>query len=180
MIQENFMFNLQRMSFILSMVVVALIIPRDSSAQGHVEASIEDPAKLVARETPRPGMSLFTESGDAVLLLKENAIVIQMTDEGLRYLGRSDRSESRGSLGAFVSAIVHAGITEMLDRGISYPLTMLDHATAEGNRLYLVDLNGKLVFDTMNINNARPMHDFAPGEASVFAKRINAAIKRTR
>ena len=174
------MFILQRILFVTVMVIVAMIIPRDSSAQGHIEASINDPAKIVYRQTPLPGSSLITQRGHAALLLLDTSIVIQMTDEGLHHVGRETRSETSRGVGAFVGAIVRAGITEMLDRGISYPLAMLDHAAADGNRLYLIDRDGKLVFDSMNINDTRPMHDFAPRDAAAFAKKINAAIKRRR
>jgi hypothetical protein len=73
-----------------------------------------------------------------------------------------------------------AGVREMLDRGISYPLSGLDHAKAEDGRLLLVSRSGELIFDSMDINNTKPMHDFDKRDAAAFARKINAAIKVRR
>lgn len=162
------------------MIIVAMLFPKPAHSQGHIEASVNEPAKLVSRATPQPRRSLSTRNGDAVLLLNDSAIVIQMTDDGLRYLGRNEHSEEKSGLGRFVSAMVMAGVKEMLDRGISYPLAGLDYAKAEDGRLLLVSRDGELIFDNMDINNTKPMHDFDERDASSFAKKINAAIKRRR
>jgi hypothetical protein len=160
------------------MIVVAMLFPKPSNAQGHIEASVNDPAKLVSRTTPRPGRSIITQNGDAALLLNDTAVVIQMTDEALRSINRNERSEEKSGMARLVGAMVMAGVKEMLDRGISYPLSALDYAKVDDGKLVLVARNGELIFDSMNINNTKPMHDFDESDAKDFAKRINAATRR--
>lgn len=172
------MFSKSRILF--SLVVVAMLVPKVGRSQGHVEATVNEPAKIVSRSTPVPGRSIITRNGDAVLMLNDNAIVIQMTDEALHSLGRSEPEETRSGFGRLVGAMVMAGVRSMLDRGISYPLSEIDHASVQGSRLLVVSNKGDLVFDTMDINNAKPMHDFDGREAAAFARKINAAIRRAR
>ena len=174
------MSNKSRIFAALSMIVVAVFFSRPANAQGHVEAKVADPARIVSRETPRPGRSIITRSGSAALLLNDTAIVIQMTDEGLRSLGRNEPTEEKSGMARLVGAMVMAGVKEMLDRGISYPLSGLDHAKADGSKILLVSRDGELIFDSTEVNKNKPMHDFDESEARDFAKRINAAIRRAR
>ena len=162
-----------------SVILVAMIFAPPAQAQGHIEGSVSSPATLVSRGTPLPGRSIVTQNRQSALLLNDTAIVLQMTEDGLRALGDKPPTEQSG-MGRLVSAVVLAGVKEMFDRGISYPLSSLDHASVDDGALRLVSKSGELVFDSMNINNIKPMHDFDASEAKSFAKKINAAIKRAR
>lgn len=163
-----------------ALIIVAAFLPPKAHAQGHIEASIEGPATVVDRSTPLPGRSIITQTGQAALLLSDTSIVIEMTDEGLASLTKEKDPQPSHGVSGILTSMVKAGITGMLDRGMSYPLAKLDRAKAEGTRIYLFDRDGKLVFDNVKLNETIPMRDFAPEDAKAFAKKINSAIKRNR
>ena len=162
-------------------VIVAVFVPQPASAQHSISVNVGDSvAKVVRREYPQRGRSITTRSGDVALLLTESAVVIQMTDRGLREIERDVPSREEGTLARMASAMVRAGVIELLDRGISYPLARLERAKAEGGTIYLIDRDGGFVFDSVSVNKTKPMHDFSPGEAHAFARKINAAIRERR
>ncbi len=174
------MSNRSRILTAVSTIAVAMLLSTPAHAQGHIEVNASDSTKLVSRTIPRLGQSITTRSAAATLLFNDTAVVIQMTDEALQNLGRTEPAEEKSSVARLVGAIVLASVKTMLDRGISYPLSGLDHAKADGNKVLLVARDGKLIFDSVDVNNVKPMHDFDESEAKDFAKRINVAIKRAR
>lgn len=161
-------------------VIVAALVPRPASAQHNVSLEVSDSVAKVGRRLElQPGKSIITRSGDVALLLTESAVVLQMTDGGLRAIERDVPPREENLLARLAGAIVRAGVLELLDHSIAYPLARLDHAKAEGNVIQLLDRTGELVFDSVSVNDRRPMHDFSPSEARVFARKINAAIARS-
>jgi len=163
-----------------AMVVVAMFTPRPAASQTTIEASVNDSvAKVVRRQRAEPSRFIETRSGDAALLLTDSTVVLQMTSEGLARIRRdahNDRQE--GFAARLVGAMVRAGIAEMLDHGISYRLDRLARAQARGSRLYLIDYQGSLVFDSVSVNKRPLMHDFSPLDAERFSRRVNEAIRR--
>lgn len=64
---------------------------------------------------------------------------------------------------------------EMTDRGLRQ--IMIDTAARKKEEGTLQEWR---VFDSMTVNDSKPMSDFSPAEASAFAKRVNKAIKARR
>ena len=158
-------------------VIVAMLVPRPAAAQHNISLNVPDSvAKVGRRLDPHPGKSIVTQSGDVMLFLTDAAVAIQMTDGGLHAIRRDIPPREESVLARMAAAIVRAGVLDLLDHSIAYPLSRLDRAKAEGNTIQLFDRDGEMVFDSMSVNNRRPMEDFSPAEARAFAKKVNAAI----
>jgi hypothetical protein len=126
--------------------------------------------------------TLRTRGREVEMLLTDTALVLQMTDRGLRRMKEGvDDDASRQSAGARIFAkMIGAGLGEMFDHGIGYRLSALREARADGDRLVLLDLEGKRVFDEVEINGRNALEDLSPAEARWFANEVNRAIRRRR
>lgn len=153
-------------------------VPAAAHAQG-TSISIHAPdsvSYVVSRRDAEPGEpSIQTLSREATLILRNNAVILQLTDKGLDHLFDNDRGD-RGIL----VRIAKAGVSGMLDHGIAYRVSALKRAYADGGRIVLEDRKGAHVFETTTYNDHRPMEEFSPGEARRFARLVQQAIDSQR
>ena len=92
-----------------------------------------------------------TKNGHSAILLRDRHVVLQLTDAGLAHVRASLGSEG-GPGQSIIRAMLGAGITELLDRGMAYPIAMLRAARVEQGTLVLEDLEGNRIFDGVEIN----------------------------
>ena len=125
--------------------------------------------------------SIVNEENQAALLLLDKTIVLQMTDEGLRHVGREIKRDVREKptfLKTVLGAVLAGSVVTMLDHGIEYSLSDLKEARVENGKLVLESKSGERIFESVSINNDKVLATFSASEARRFAKRVNEARKR--
>lgn len=165
-----------------SMVVVTTFLPRPASAQG-ISLNVPDSAVRMVPRTDLPAdRSIRTRNGEVALLLTDADVVMQLTDAGLEHVSREtgEKNPKEGVVARMVGAMVRAGVLEMLDRGVAFPLDRLKEARIEDRRLLLIDREGERVFADVTINDEKPMDGFSRADAERFAKKVNKAIRERR
>lgn len=164
-------------------ILASLIPVAPSKAQGRTQVSVHAPdsvSYVVERRGPFPDEPVIrTLSGEAMLILRDSVVVLQLTDYGLDHLFDGERETRRGG-SRILMAMVKAGVSGLLDHGIAYRVSALRRAYADGNRLILEDRAGNHVFETTNYNDHHPMEEFSPAEARRFATTVQRSIASHR
>jgi hypothetical protein len=124
--------------------------------------------------------ALRTQDRRVVLLLRDSALVLQLTNRGMDEMLEDGDSASHGVGGRILASMIRAGVSGILDHGVAYRVSALRRARAEGSRLVLEDREGKPVFAGVEINGRHPMDDFPPEDARRFADAVNRAIQARR
>lgn len=171
--------NLSRSTLSLCVIASLFTIRAGSAGAQGTSISIHAPdsvSYIVPRRDAAPGEpSIKTTSQEGTLILRNGAVILQLTDRGLDHLFDGDHGD-RGIL----VRIAKAGVSGMLDHGIAYRLTALKRAYSDGSRIVLEDKTGARVFETTSYNNHHPMEEFSPAEARRFAKLVQQAIEAQR
>lgn len=134
-----------------------------------------------ARVTDRMDLSdadhaLVTRHGDVALLLAGDEIVIQLTDAGLAAIETGDMEEEAEGFGErLIGAMIRAGIREMLDNGLAYPVDRIERAEVVDGRLVLENEDGDEIFD-LTVDDRDVMADFDERQARVMAREIRARM----
>jgi hypothetical protein len=166
------------------LVAFTIALPLAAQGQGSsVSVHVSDSASWIVPRQPHDValQELRTRDRNYVLLLTDTALVLQLTRQGMEKVDRSLRDMPRENMGLrLIARMVGAGVGELLDHGIAYRLSALRAARAEGSRLVFEDLDGRRVFDRVEVNGRDVMDDFSPPSAEWFAREINRAIRRQR
>jgi hypothetical protein len=115
----------------------------------------------------------------AALLLLDTTIVLQMTDQGLKDLGRemkSNSNEKPSGMPKLLEKMLLGSIKALLDHGIEYSLSDLKEARVEDGVLVLESkTSDDPVFSGVKINDDRVLETFSEADARRFAKLVNRA-----
>jgi hypothetical protein len=160
-------------------LVGGLLLPVLPAAAQRAATPPSDTSWIVSRvPLTQARKSLRTRDAQAAVLLMDTTLVLQFTDEGLARMNAGVRDSMPHDFGHRVLAgVIGSALTELFDHGIAYNLRELRAARVEGNRLVLENLDGKRVFDHVELNGRDVMNDFSPAEASRFAAAINQALR---
>lgn len=168
-------------------LAAAAAMPLDAqrAKEGGISIHADAPdsaARIVPRQWEEGAeAAIRTRDRRVALLLLDSSVVLQLTDRGLREVqddSRDDRTSSVG--GRILAAVVRAGVSSLLDHGIAYRLSALRGAYVRDGRLVLEDRAGRDVFGEVEVNERRPMEDFAPAQAQRFAAKLDRAIRAAR
>ena len=164
---------------IINLVVFGALLAGPVQAQKSAPRPPSDTSvTFVQRQSPSTSRAAaVTKNGHSAILLRDGHVVLQLTEAGLAHVRSSLGSDAGQSI---VRAMLGAGITELLDRGMAYPIAKLRAARVEDDALVLEDLEGHRVFDGVEVNGSRVMHEFAPGEARRFAAAVERALRAQR
>jgi len=149
----------QSNNFITANVIDADIVPRLS----HKDAEI----------------GITSREGSVDLLLTNEAILIQFTDTFLEKIEGeildSDDLSDATHLGTVIRSMVSSGVTTLLDRALAIPLYEIDKVYYKNGRLYIINREGKELFEGMEIDEIQVMEDFSRRDARRF---VDEAEKR--
>ncbi len=170
------------LSIAASLIVVTAFLPRDAGSQGITLNLPDSVVRMIPRAELEPDRSIRTRNGEVALLLTDADVVMQLTDAGLDHVSQETKegNPKEGVVARMVGAMVRAGVLEMLDRGVAFPLDRLKEARVEDRRLLLIDREGERVFADVSINDEKPMEGFSRADAERFAKKVNKAIHARR
>ncbi len=115
-----------------------------SGAEGRPFLPSDTSIAFVQRQSASTSRAAAVTSRHSTLLLRDQHVVLQLTDAGLAHV-RASLGSDGGT--AHIRAMLGAGIAEMLDRGMAYPIAKLRAARVGDGTLVLEDHGGNRVFD---------------------------------
>ena len=147
-------------------------------------ADDDSPGRIAPRRHPRDARSaIATRDGKVALLLTHDAVALQLTDRGLRDVGRDmdeDMDEEEGFLAGIIQAAVRSSVTTMLKRSVEYPVSELRDVEYRGGRLVFTGEDGERVFENVTVNDTDVMESFSDADARAFVRefrRLKAAAR---
>lgn len=113
------------------------------------------------------------------MMLKDDAVYLQMTDYGLKQIGEPqesrERQENRKSddsmLGNLFKAMALSGVKQFLDHSLALSLTNMRAALVRDGAVVLVTCQGKEIFNNVKINDQ--VQKFPQDQAEDFVKHVN-------
>lgn len=109
------------------------------------------------------------------MMLKDDAVYLQMTDYGMKQIGEPQEKESRKSddsiLGNIFKAMALSGVKQFLDHSLALSLTDMRTALVRDGEVILVTCQGKEIFNNVKINDQ--VQKFPQDQANDFVKHVN-------
>jgi hypothetical protein len=155
--------------------------PRVSVSTGSDDDS---PGRIGPRRHPRDARSaIATRDGMVALMLTHDAVAMQLTDRGLRDIGRDmdeDMEEEDGFLAGIIQAAVRSSVTTMLKRSVEYPVSEIRDVSYRDGRLVFTSEDGERVFDSVSVNDTDVMTSFSDTDARTFVREFRRLKAATR
>ncbi|HEU0080138.1 MAG TPA: hypothetical protein VFQ76_20995 [Longimicrobiaceae bacterium] len=144
----------------------------------------DSPGRLAPRRHPRDARAaIATRAGKVALLLTRDAVAMQLTERGLRDIGRDmdeDMDEEDGFLAGVIQAAVRSSVTTMLKRSVEYPVSELRDVDYRGGRLVFTGEDGERVFENVTVNDTDVMESFSDADARAFVREFRRLKAATR
>lgn len=145
-------------------------------AQGIVfsEDNYGEDAELVDRMTHSDAdYAMTTREGSVDFMIAEQNIVIQFSDAFMTNLEDELDAETGEDAGdshfaTVIKSMVKSGVSTMLDRAITIPLTGISEIYLDENRLVIKDADGNELFADMEVNDRKVLEDFSKRDARRF------------
>ena len=106
-------------------------------------------------------------------MLKDDAVVMQLTDYGMKQVGEPQDAHDKdeGFFGNMVKAMALSGVKQFLDHSIALSLADMRSALVRRGEVVLVTCQGKEVFNKVKINDQ--VQTYPQDKAEEFVKNIN-------
>ncbi len=128
--------------------------------------------------------AIATRDGMVALLLTRDAVAMQLTDRGLRDIGRDMdgdmEEEEEGFLAGIIQAAVRSSVTTMLKRSVEYPVSEIRDVSHRDGRLVFTSEDGERVFDSVKVNDTDVMTSFSDADARAFVREFRRLKAATR
>lgn len=124
-------------------------------------------------------VAITTREGSVDLLIAGESILIQFTDrflEGIEKEIKSETKEHDTHLANVIRSMVSSGVTTLLDRAISIPFSEISEVYYEEGRLYILNHEGREIFDNLDIDGKQVMEDFRRRDARRFAEQAESRM----
>ncbi|WP_371764617.1 hypothetical protein [Massilia sp.] len=107
------------------------------------------------------------------LMLKDDAVVMQLTDYGMKQIGEPQgaRDKDEGFLGNMLKTMALSGVRQLLDHSLALALADMRSALVRRGEVVLVTCQGKEVFNKVKINDQ--VQTYPQDKAEEFVKNIN-------
>jgi hypothetical protein len=148
--------------------------PRHNSTVSIDAREKDSPERLGPRQPPASGKpSLQSTSRWTELMLKDDAVYMQLTDYGLKQVGEPQdvRDKDEGFLGNILKTMALSGVRQLLDHSIALPLADMRTALVRQRQVVLVTCQGKEVFNKVKINDQ--VQTYPQDQAEDFVRRVN-------
>lgn len=134
----------------------------------------DGPERVAHRQQPAPGKPyLLSTSRRAEMILKDDAVYLQLTDYGMKQLGEpQDAHENdEGVLGNVLKAMALSGVKQLLNHSIALSLVDTRSALVRDGEVILVTCQGKEVFNKVKLNDE--VQKYPQAKAEDFVNNIN-------
>lgn len=158
---------------------------RDSDSP-HLNASCCDPpTRWAARHDPRDAeLAITTTGGEAVLILTEKVVAIQLSDRVMREVRREMRKEQNkeadNPIARALKSVILSGVRALLDHSAECPIRELRDAEYADGRLILTTRSGEQAFKNIEIDDRIVLEDFSASDAREFVRQFRRMKARMR
>ena len=126
-------------------------------------------------------IAITTQDQNAVLLLTDRVVAVQLSDH---LLGRVDRKfrekrDEAGVLGNVIEDAVFSTVRSVLHHSVECPVSRIRDADYRDGRLELTGYDGELIFGSIDVHDRDMMENFSPRDAQAFVKEFQR-LKRLR
>ena len=165
-------------SVVVVLAMLAISSPALAQKAVHVTVDGDSVVKVIDRvEIRKSTFHVLNKKRETALIVRDDAIIMQLTDRGLKNIKREIRNEGESALGKVMHAALAGAVAEFLDHGMEYKLSDLKEARVENGVIVLERKNGEKIFDDMDINGDEVLESFAPEDAARFAAHVNRLIR---
>lgn len=123
--------------------------------------------------------AITTREGSVDLMIAGEAILIQFTDRFLEGIEKEIKSEAKDNDTHFANVIrsmVSSGVTTLLDRALSIPFSEISEVYYKDGRLFIMNHEGRELFDNLDIDGKQVMEDFRRRDARRFAEEAESRM----
>ena len=134
----------------------------------------DGPERIGPRQQPAPGKpSLQSTSRWTELMLKDDAVVMQLTDYGMKQVGEPQDAHDKdeGFFGNMLKTMALSGVKQFLDHSLALSLADMRSALVRRGEVVLVTCQGKEVFNKVKINDQ--VQTYPQDKAEEFVRNIN-------
>ena len=134
----------------------------------------DSPERVGPRQQPASGKPYVQSTSRwTELMLKDDAVVMQLTDYGLKQVGEPQDAHDKdeGFFGNMVKAMALSGVKQFLNHSIALSLADMRSALVRRGEVVLVTCQGKEVFNKVKINDQ--VQTYPQDKAEEFVKNIN-------
>jgi hypothetical protein len=134
----------------------------------------DGPERFGPRQRPAPGKPyLQSTSRWTELMLKDDAVTMQLTDYGMKEIGEPQDAHDKdeGFFGNMLKTMALSGVKKLLDHSLALSLADMRSALVRRGEVVLVTCQGKEVFNKVKINDQ--VQTYPQDKAEEFVKNIN-------
>jgi hypothetical protein len=134
----------------------------------------DGPERFGPRQKPASGQPYVQSTSRwTELMLKDDAVVMQLTDYGMKQIGEPQdaRDKDEGFLGNMLKTMALSGVRQLLDRSLALSLADMRAALVRRGEVVLVTCQGKEVFNKVKVNEQ--VQTYPQDQAEEFVKNIN-------
>ena len=134
----------------------------------------DGPERFGPRQRPAAGKPhVQSTSRWTELMLKDDAVVMQLTDYGMKQIGEPEDAHDKdeGFLGNILKSMALSGVRQFLDHSLALSLADMRAAQVRRGEVVLVTCEGKEVFNTVKINDQ--VQTYPQDKAEDFVKAVN-------
>ena len=171
---------------LLTLIALALWPAHDALARDCVTTTCcESPARWAERHDPRDArIAITTERDDAMLVLTDQVVAVQLSDRVLRKVRRELRREQDQDgdnvLAHAIKTAVLSGVRALLDHSAECSIRDLRDVDYRQGRLVFTTEGGHRVFDDVDINDEDVMRGFSEFDARAFVREFRRVKSRMR
>jgi hypothetical protein len=171
--------------FLACLALPALTFAGSHDAKPTIHSTCcDEPARWAARHDSRDArLAITTEDGAATLLLTSEVAAVQLSDRMMRDTRRKLKAEKDGDednvLERAIKTAVIGGVRALLDHSAECPVRELKSVDYRDERLIFTALDGKRVFDDIDVNDRDVMTGFSERDAKAFVREFRRLKARS-
>lgn len=129
-------------------------------------------------------MAIVTEDDDAMLLITNEVVAVQLSDRVLRKvrreLRREENADDDNALAHAIKAVVLSGVRALLDHSAECSIRDLRDVEYRHGCLVFTTEDGESLFEDMNVDDQDVMRSFSESNARAFVRefrRVKSALR---
>lgn len=140
----------------------------------NITISSDVDAETVDRFSESDVLRFITNSDESVnLMVAQTGIAIQFSDKFLNdlddeILNSKNENNEANAFEKAIRAMVGSGVRTLLDHAILIPFYELSSVRYDDGRIHVTDVNGKDIFEDLEINDKQIMEDFSRRDSRRF------------
>jgi len=176
----------------LALAVLALLPAQQGVADADRGSTInvnssccDPPTRWAPRHDVRDArLAINSERGEAILLLTDRVVAVQLSDRVLRKLDRKMKQEQKEDesniLAQTLKTAVLSSVRALLDHSAECSIRDVKRVDYQRGRLIITAHNGERLFEDLEVDDRDVMEDFSESDARAFVREFDRLKRRTR